>query len=77
MRPHVLRRADEHIRNLRVAGQRDFAVGGYETGLIVEQDMRGMLLAAADSMEELQGWIERHLEIQSRSPARLKEKDHE
>ena len=45
--------ANAHIRNLRLAASRDFAVSGYSDGLIVEQDMRGMLLAAAEAFDAL------------------------
>lgn len=60
-RPRILQRADKNIRNLRLAGLRDFAVSGYADGLIVEQDMRGSLLEAADSLEETVRWIETEL----------------
>lgn len=46
-------KANAHIRNLRLAASRDFAVSGYSDGLIVEQDMRGMLLAAAEAFDAL------------------------
>lgn len=46
-------KANAHIRNLRLAASRDFAVSGYSDGLIVEQDMRGMLLAAADAFDAI------------------------
>lgn len=49
----LVEKANNHIRNLRLAGGRDFAVGGYSDGLIVEQDMRGMMLCAADCLDEV------------------------
>lgn len=60
-RPYILQRADKNIRNLRLAGNRDFAVSGYACGLVVEQDMRGALLEAAASLEETVRWIETEL----------------
>lgn len=50
---HAELAANAHIRNLRLAASRDFAVSGYSDGLIVEQDMRGMLLAAAEAFDAL------------------------
>jgi hypothetical protein len=50
---HAELAANVHIRNLRLAAGRDFAVSGYSDGLIVEQDMRGMLLAAAEAFDAL------------------------
>ena len=50
---HAELAANAHIRNLRLAAGRDFAVSGYADGLIVEQDMRGMLLAAAEAFDAL------------------------
>lgn len=66
MAPKILDRARRHIRELRLAGGRDFAVSGYADGLIVDQDMRGSLLAAADSMDEMLTWIETQLALQTR-----------
>lgn len=50
---HAELAANAHIRNLRLAASRDFAVSGYSDGLIVEQDMRGMLLAAAEAFDAI------------------------